>query len=208
MVTMRRRSLAATLLALALALAAGGCGSIEPSEAGALPSAEPAGGPAAPGSAGATSGTGPVFPLTLHRTGGIAEYDDRVLLYADGSVLVETTTIHARECQLSEQQRTELLPLLGTLRLAGASQVPPPGQAGTGEPPTTGAPDTGDGESNDAIAITVTDDEQRIIDLSAPSLGTVASLVSSLVSDVTLTSPALTTCRPPAAPPSSGATSG
>jgi len=197
-VSMRRRSLAATLLALALALAAGGCGSIEPAESGPAPSAELAGAVGVPDGADTTQGTGPAYPLTLHRTGGIAQYDDTVMLYNDGLVLVETATIHGRECRLTGQQRAELLPLLGTLRLVDAPRAPAP--VGTTRPSTSGIPDTADGETNDAISITVTDDQQRIVDLSAPSLGAVASLVSSLVSDVTLSSPSQTTCKPSAAP--------
>ena len=73
---------------------------------------------------------GPVFPLTLRRTGGVAGYDDTVILKADGTVLVTTRSIHGRECQLSGAQQKHLLSLLSTLRLVDATETPTAGGLG------------------------------------------------------------------------------
>ncbi|MDV3220993.1 hypothetical protein [Intrasporangium sp.] len=140
--------------------------------------------------------TGPVFPLTLHRTGGIAGYDDTVVLQADGKVLVETRTIHGRVCTLTGAQQKQLLSLLSTLRLVDAPGPPPAGSPdATLGPP--GDPGAGDDSPNDAIVINITDHKLRPLDLSDPSLGEVAGLVGALVADVTLSSPAATECSTP-----------
>lgn len=140
--------------------------------------------------------TGPVFPLTLHRTGGIAGYDDTVVLQADGKVLVETRTVHGRECQLTGAQQKQLLSLLSTLRLVDATGGPTADSpdATLGAP---GDPGTSDESPNDAIVINITDHKLRPLDLSDPSLGEVAGLVGALVADVTLSSPAATECSTP-----------
>ncbi|WP_353354658.1 hypothetical protein [Intrasporangium sp. DVR] len=141
--------------------------------------------------------TNPVFPLTLHRTGGIAGYDDTVVLHADGKVLVDTRAVHGRVCQLTGAQQKHLLSLLGTLRLVDAAELPTAGSAEGTLPP----PPDGDGETaNDAIVINITDHKLRPLDLSDPSLGEVAGLVGALVSDVTLSTPASTQCTTPTSP--------
>jgi hypothetical protein len=150
--------------------------------------------PAAGGSTGPTSapglGTppgppgpdspGPTFPLTLRRTGGIAGYDDTVVVKATGEVLVDTRTIHRRACVLERAHRRQLFALLETLRHGG-------GHAST-------APVNG----SDVIRVTLTDAHQHPFDLSDPSLGSVSGMVGALVSDVTLTAPATATCTTPA----------
>ena len=138
---------------------------------------------------------GPVFPLTLRRTGGVAGYDDTVILQADGTVLVTTRSIHGRECQLSGAQQKHLLSLLSTLRLVDATETPTAG--GLGGTVDGSVPEGDDETTNDAIVIDITDHKLRPLDLSDPSLGEVAGLVGSLVADVTLSTPAATECTTP-----------
>lgn len=137
---------------------------------------------------------GPVFPLTLRRTGGIAGYADSVTLEATGRVLVETRQVHDRVCVLAEQERVRLFSLLSTLRDTG-----PAGPAGSPTPVETLEPSdsTEPGES-DVIRISLTDSRNQHFDLSDPSLGSVSDLVGALVSDVTLTNPSTVTCETPA----------
>ena len=137
---------------------------------------------------------GPVFPLTLRRTGGVAGYDDTVILQADGVVLVSTRTIHGRTCRLSGAQQKHLLSLLSTLRLVDAT---PTTTAGGTEGSLSGSAPGGDDLPNDAIVIDITDHKLRPLDLTDPSLGEVAGLVGSLVADVTLSTPAMTECTTP-----------
>ncbi len=136
-----------------------------------------------------TLSTGPVFPLTLRRTGGIADFHDTVVLTGDGVATVDTASIAGRTCRLSAAQRATLLVGLSTLRLTGSHPAPTttadrsdPGPPADGEAPT------------DPITVTVTDVHARPVDLTDPSLGQIAALVSALVTDVTLTAPATTTC--------------
>lgn len=123
---------------------------------------------------------GPTFPLTLRRTGGIAGFDDTVVLKATGEVLVDTRSVHGRVCVLPRAQRRQLFALLETLR------------HGSGHSST--APVTGP----DVIRVTLTDAHQHPFDLSDPSLGAVSGMVGALVSDVTLTVPSTVTCTTPA----------
>lgn len=147
--------------------------------------------------------TTPVFPLTLHRTGGIAGYDDTVVLHADGKVLVDTRSVHGRVCQLTTEQQRHLLSLLNTLRLVSATGFTAPGSTEGIVP----VPPDVDGETgNDAIVIDITDHKLRPLDLSDPSLGEVAGLVGALVADVTLSSPAATECVTPTSPTPAPAT--
>lgn len=196
---MRRAGLAAGVAAVALALS--GCGTDTPTGSATRPPID-----AADGFAGGAAGDatepliGPVFPLTLHRTGGIAGYDDHIVLKADGTVLVDTRSIRGRKCRLTTADQKQMLSLLSTLRLeSGTTSTSEP----TSDPTTPPVPvdvGTSDEERNDAIVISVTDHKERPVDLSAPSLGEVAGLVGALVSDVTLSSPAVTECRTPSQP--------
>jgi len=132
---------------------------------------------------------GPAFPLTLRRTGGIAGFDDQIVLEANGRLRVETRSVHGRVCTLSAPQQRQLVSLLATLRLGSATaDLPTDGSAGT---------DPGAPPESDPITISVTDDQAREIDLSDPSLGEISGLVGILVSDVTLTAPATTRCTTP-----------
>lgn len=150
----------------------------------------PRGGPAQqPQGALPLDSRGPVFPLTLRRTGGIAGYDDTVVLEPAGQVLVETRNVHGRVCVLAKPQREQLFSLLATLRQAGPADGPvaspePTDPTGSGEP----------GES-EVIRISLTDARNQLFDLTDPSLGAVSGLVGGLVSDVTLTSPLTVNCR-------------
>ncbi|GAB3052120.1 hypothetical protein GCM10027053_09890 [Intrasporangium mesophilum] len=141
-----------------------------------------------------SSSTGPEFPLTLHRTGGIAGFDDRIVLEANGKVLVETRSVHGRVCTLERGQQRQLVSVLATLRLGPPSSDTPSDDFT--------AVDPGVAPESDPITISVTDDKSRQIDLRDPSLGEIASLVGSLVSDVTLSVPATTRCTTPTTPAS------
>ncbi len=130
--------------------------------------------------------TGPVFPLTLRRTGGIADFHDTVVLDDDGLVTVDTTSIAGRTCRLTAPQRATLLVGLSTLRLGGSTPAP---RDASGPAPSV------DGETpTDPITVTVTDVNARPVDLTDPSLGQISALVSALITDVTLTTPATTSC--------------
>lgn len=141
----------------------------------------------APRSPGTGSGTprgvdrrdpgGPTFPLTLRRTGGIAGFDDTVVVQASGELYVDTRTVHGRVCQLAEPQRLQLLDVLSTLRHGGAEVSASPGA------------------ESDVIRVSVTDARRHPYDLSDPSLGSVSGMVAALISDVALTTPATVTCR-------------
>jgi hypothetical protein len=133
---------------------------------------------------------GPQFPLTLRRTGGIAGFDDTIVLEASGTVIVDTRSVHGRVCTLSRAQQLQLVSVLATLRL--------------GPVPTDDLPsgdftpaDPGAAPESDPITISVTDHRARLIDLRDPSLGEIAGLVGQLVSDVTLSVPATTHCTSP-----------
>lgn len=157
--------------------------------------ADPRGGPGQqPRVASPRDARGPVFPLTLRRTGGIAGYADSVTLEATGRVLVETRSVHDRVCVLPEQERVRLFSLLATLRDAGPEE--PAGSPTPVEPlePLDPSDSTEPGES-DVIRISLTDSRNQSFDLSDPSLGSVSDLVGALVSDVTLTSPSTVTCK-------------
>ena len=194
-VDMGRTRLAAAMAALAVAL--GGCAAGAPASNG-TPTPIASRQPARTFAGGAIGDStepliGPVFPLTLRRTGGVAGYDDTVILQADGIVLVDTRTIHGRTCRLSGSQQKHLLSLLSTLRLVDAS--PTPASGGTGG--STGSAPGDDDAPNDAIVIDITDHKLRPLDLADPSLGEVAGLVGALVADVTLSTPATTQCTTP-----------
>lgn len=138
------------------------------------------GGPQVPKGAQPPDSRGPTFPLTLRRTGGIAGFDDTVVLKASGEVLVDTRTVHDRVCVLPKPRREQLYGVLETLRHGG--EVSPEGSsAGTGE--------------SDVIRISLTDAHRHPFDLTDPSLGSVSDLVGALISDVTLTTPATVSCK-------------
>ncbi|GGN07134.1 hypothetical protein GCM10009721_38570 [Terrabacter tumescens] len=159
------------------------------------------------GSDAAPPSYGPTFPLTLRRTGGIAGFDDRIVLDLDGRLHVETRSVHGRVCTLAPAQQRRLVSLLATLRLDPSTTDLPtsdlPGDQGPVGPDTPDAPDA----VTDPITITVTDDEARPIDLSGPSLGEVSGLVGVLVGDVTLSVPATTRCTTPTTSSASSASS-
>jgi hypothetical protein len=139
---------------------------------------------------------GPKFPMTLRRTGGIAGFEDRVVIQANGGVAVDTRLVRGRTCTLTTAQRQQLMSALTALRATpvtatdlttdGSSQTPP----------------TDDSAESDPITLSVTDDLARSFDLTDPSLGGVADLIGAVVTDVTLTAPASASCTtPPATAP-------
>ncbi|AXG15056.1 hypothetical protein DN585_18010 [Intrasporangium calvum] len=198
MVGMGRTGLA--VVAMSLAVGLGGCAGADRGSSGtpAPIDSQPATRTFAGGPIGDSTEplTTPLFPLTLRRTGGIAGYDDTVVLHADGKVLVDTRSVHGRVCQLTGPEQKHLLSLLNTLRLVDAS-VPTAGSTAA----TVPLPPEGDDQtSNDAILINITDHKLRPLDLRDPSLGEVAGLVGALVADVTLSSPATTRCTTPTSP--------
>lgn len=152
-----------------------------PAGSGTSSAAPRGGGAAGPKGVQPPDSRGPTFPLTLRRTGGIAGFDDTVVLEASGEVLVDTRTVHGRVCVLPKPRREQLYGVLETLRHGG--EVAPEGAS------------TGAGES-DVIRVTLTDAHHHPFDLTDPSLGSVSDQVGALISDVTLTSPATVTCKP------------
>lgn len=188
----RARSQARLAGVLAAAtLAAGACGSSSPAPTASSPARTglvadggPLGGYGgeAPGEqAPSQAVTGPTFPLTLRRTGGSAQFQDTIVLQGDGRLSVDSGAFTGRVCVLGGNERRELLAALSTLRLAGTPAAPSsPSEPGLSDP----------------IRISVTDVHARPVELADPSLGAVAGMVAALVSDVTLTSPAMTRCTP------------
>lgn len=178
------------------ALALGACGTAsatvsDPTTLGHRPStaaAAPRGGAGqVPQEVSPRDSRGPVFPLTLRRTGGIADYADTVVLEATGRVRVETRQVHGRVCTLAKGQREQLFSLLSTLRGDGAGDAPSQTVV-SGEP-----------TEFDVIRISLTDARNQLFDLSDPSLGSVSGMVGGLVSDVALTSPSTVSCTTPQA---------
>ena len=194
MVHMGRAHLGAGLAIAALFL--GGCGAASPGdETGPTSLVATSSTPVPPrvgggGNDALSAPYGPAFPVTLRRTGGMAGFDDHVVLDLDGRVHVETRTVHGRVCTLGPPQLHQLVALLAALRLGPRpSDDLPSGDASPSEP-ASASPDP----VTDPITISVTDHEARRIDLSDPSLGEVSGLVGTLVSDVTLSVPATTRC--------------
>ena len=143
-------------LCVGLAIAAlfvGGCGSAASGAGrdgsgttGTSSSAAPSSTPARPrvGSGGSNAGApsyGPSFPLVLRRTGGIAGFDDRIVLDLDGRLHVDTRSVHGRVCTLPAQQQRQLVSLLATVRLdppatdPSASDLPPATSPPPSRPP-------------------------------------------------------------------------
>lgn len=211
MVPMGRAGLGWGLVVGALAL--GGCGSVSTAAGADGPSApaatstvqRPLAGSAQPGAGGGRAMSGaldgspsPAFPLTLRRTGGIAGYDDTVVLKANGQITVDTRTVRGRSCSLGSSPQRRLIAALSTLRLDETSAA-----TSATTPPVASDTSSGD-ETTDPIRISVTDKDARPVDLSDPSLGEVAGMVGALIADVTLTSPATTACKTPALAASAG----
>lgn len=145
----------------------------------------------------------PVFPLTISRTGGIAAFRDTITLRADGRLTVETRSVHARTCTLDRQRQRVLVAALGTLHLGGtgATGVPDPAADGSEDIGGTGGASSPSGAEGDSsqIVVSVVDAHGRSVDLGEPSLASVLTMVTSLVSDVTLSQPS-TQCTTAAAP--------
>jgi len=200
MVHMGRARVGAGLAVAALFL--GGCGAASPGDqTDPTSSTATSSTPAPPrvgggGNDALSAPDGPAFPLTLRRTGGMAGFDDHVVLGLDGLVHVETRTVHGRVCTLGAPQLRQLVALLATVRLGTRlSEDLPSGDAPAGESGAVSADPV-----TDPITIAVTDHEARRIDLSDPSLGEVSGLVGTLVNDVTLSVPATTRCTTSAKP--------
>jgi hypothetical protein len=133
---------------------------------------------------------GPKFPLTLRRTGGIAGFDDHVVVQSNGRLVVETRLVRGRTCTLTATQRQQLVSALTALRATPVQATDPSTDAAVPIPP---AEDTEEADS-EPITLSVTDDLARTFDLTDPSLGGVSDLVGAVVTDVTLTTPASATC--------------
>lgn len=137
---------------------------------------------------------GPKFPMTLRRTGGIAGYDDRVVVEISGRVIVDTRVVRGRTCTLTKSQRQQLMDSLTALRAT-------PVQSGDGTSNGTATLPPSDDAESAPITLSVTDDLARSFDLTDPSLGGIADVIGAVVTDVTLTTPASATCRTPTATP-------
>ena len=196
-----------------VALTIGGCGSAANPDTAATPTVtastpNPAsstapgrahgGGPQSvesPGDGSAQPPPSPMFPLTISRTGGIAQFNDTIILRSDGQVDVETRSVHDRTCTLDRQRQRDLVAALGTLHLGGADDTRvtrpvPDGSAGINGTGGTGGPGGGSaGSDTSQIVISVIDARGRSVDLGEPSLASVLTMVTTLVSDVTLSQP-------------------
>ena len=208
---MGKQGVAAVLAGSALVLA--GCGSVMPADVDPTAGAtRPATTGQAPGGEGLSSGPRPLgatsqtpplepsFPLTVRRTGGAGGFDDTVVLLPDGTVQVDTRSLHHRVCTLASTARADLVRGLRTITLpivpvTGRTEQPTERSTGS---TSSGAPIDPSGEATDQILITVTDVHDRLVDLTDPSLGKISGMVNALVQDVTLTTPLTATCTTPA----------
>ncbi|WP_141842588.1 hypothetical protein [Humibacillus xanthopallidus] len=135
---------------------------------------------------------GPKFPMTLRRTGGIAGFDDRVVVEISGRVVVNTRLVHDRTCTLTTPQRLQLMDALTALRAT-------PVQSGDVTSDGTATIPPSDDAESDPITLSVTDDLARSFDLTDSSLGGVSDVIGAVVTDVTLTTPASARCTTPTA---------
>jgi hypothetical protein len=193
MVGMRRG--AVLVVALLAAVCLSGCGApslataTAPTPAGGFTSTTPADTSTETAATDPTTGPmGPTFPLTVRRTGGIANFHDTILLRANGTLTVDSDGLAGRTCTLDKADRTSLLGALSTLQPAA---------------PSADTPHVSDTNSN-PILLTVTDAHDLRFDISDPSVGEIRSSLSALVSDVTLLEPTSTTCTTPTATTTSG----
>lgn len=149
---------------------------------------------------------GPTFPMTVRRTGGIADYADRVVVQSDGRVTVDTRALTGRRCTLAAAQRAQLLSALTALRitppLSSDTPTDTPSDGSTGPPAAGSTPPADAREAGDPgpITLSVTDDLARTFDLTDTSLAGVTDLLGSVVTNVTLTLPAGAACTTPGAP--------
>lgn len=185
---MRRGAILAVALLAAVSL--GGCGApslataTAPTPAGGSTSTAPAATSTQAAAKDPTTGPmGPTFPLTVRRTGGIANFHDTIVLRANGKLTVDTDEFLGRTCTLDNADRTSLVGALSTLQPTD---------------PSADTPQASDTNSN-PILLTVTDAHDHRFDLSNPSLGDIRSSLSALVSDVTLLQPTSTRCTTPTA---------
>lgn len=147
-----------------------------------------------------------VFPLTVVRTGGIAGFDDHLVLEANGRVLVDSLSARGRVCSLTSPQQ-RLLTLLAISPLSDVSTRSAPSSSVGGSQPAD------DGEQSHPLVITVVDGQSRPIDLDHSSSAEAHDLLDALLGDVTLSNPTSTQCSttpttpPTAEPPTESVTS-
>lgn len=174
------------------ALILGGCSVASTGAAGA-----PAGASAPLGFAGNEQPPGAariVFPLSVVRTGGIAAFDDHLVLEADGRVHVDSRSVRGRVCSLDSAQRR----LLALLAVSPLSEVTT--RSATAAP--RGGRQSADDEQSAPLVITVSDERSRTLDLDGASSAEVHALLNGLLGDVTLSTPTSTRCYPVSSAPS------
>jgi hypothetical protein len=186
---------AVLVVALLAAVSLSGCGAPSlatatvPTPAGGFTSAAPADTSTEAATLDPTTGLmGPTFPLTVRRTGGIADFHDTIMLRANGTLTVDSDEFAGRTCTLDGADRTSLVGALSTLQPTA---------------PGADTPQSSDTNSN-PIPLTISDARDRPFDISDPSLGEIRSSLSALVSDVTLLEPTSTKCTTPSATATSG----
>ncbi len=212
-----------------VSLLLGGCGVAGASEPGASAAGAPLGGDAATSAPAARSGIdvgndvdpadtaaavdedqpGPTFPMTLRRTGGIADFADRVVVSSDGTVTVDTRAMTGRTCTLAvpcahpAARRADRAAGHSPAPTDAATDVPSDGSTGVADgdavragdaPDVAGSSDPGE---DAPITLSVTDDLARTFDLTDTSLAGVTDLLGSVVTNVTLTLPAGARCTTP-----------
>lgn len=147
---------ATTLAALAAAVALAGCGT---SDGAGPPSAAPTGSPTT------------AYPITITRVGGLAGFDDHLVVTADGTV-TGTTRAGSVSCRLDDALVTGLATHLGTVPTAGTG-------------PTTGT---------DSIVVTVSAGGATV-DLGGAGTDPLSLAVSALLADLTLPADQRSRCR-------------
>ncbi|OFE16269.1 hypothetical protein BA895_19645 [Humibacillus sp. DSM 29435] len=141
-----------------------------------------------------------MFPLTVVRTGGVAGFDDHLVLEANGRVHVDSRVVRGRVCALTPAQQ-RLLTLLAVSPVGNvATRSAPPTSNGTSQ-------QAGDGERNDPLLITIEDGQSRLIDLDHTSSAEAHDLLDALLGDVTLSTPTSTRCTTASPGPSQAAPS-
>ncbi len=166
------RNVAALLPCLALLA---GCGTASVSGGG---SATTAGSP--PSTSGTTSPGPASFPLTVSRTGGIAGFNDTIVIRADGQATVSAKQGAATSCRIGADALATL-----TGQLTGLLNAPKP------TPPTA----TPNHVRADALIFTVTDPAGKSVKVPDPPTGPAEQAVVALVDDVTGPTPPHQICR-------------
>ncbi len=156
-------------LALSLSLATSGCGAGSGSAGGSAG----ASGTSAPTTVASDASAAPAFPVTITRTGGIAGFDDRLVVAADGSVTGRTRA-GAVSCSLPADMAAGLAAAVATAPSEGSG-------------PTSGLPD--------ALVVTVSAGGRTAYLGGSAGSDAGSQAVVALLADLTLPPGQRTLCR-------------